>query len=522
LTTLALLALVVLVPTASAAGRSRTTGSGTIPQVTWGLIQTVRSLDYTHSGDPGSATVIFLGMQPLVQYDRIGRLLPDLATSFSTPNTTTYVYNLRPGVKFWDGHPLTTADVIYSLQQSAAKTSEISTFFAGVKSMKATGPRQVTIKLGAPNPFFRYTMAVTPIGEKAFWSAHLKDIGTPGVLNMGTGPFEFTSFSPGDSVTLDRNPDYWGREPAIQKLVIKSIVDPNTMLLAIRSHQVDGSFKLPYSEIPQYKKLSGISVQVAPEELPAYLSLDVNDPPFNDIHVRRAIAYATDKAGMVKAVLGGYGDPAPTMPPPQQWGDLMPQIKVAALYRSLPQYTFSLAKAKAEMAQSTVPNGFSTTITYPDSSPELGQALQILAQDVKSIGIDITVKQVPHSQWVNVLYTHPTPMGVQVGNWTPDYPDPADALALIYPSQNAHANSFNTANYKSKLMDALIAKQNNSVDPAVRSAAISQALKLGAVDVPYIPLWYQDFALALNSNYKYTQLGPWYVYQAWAADITTK
>jgi peptide/nickel transport system substrate-binding protein len=132
------------------------------------------------------------------------------------------------------------------------------------------------------------------------------------------------------------------------------------------------------------------------------------------------------------------------------------------------------------------------------------------------------VKQVPHSQWVQTLYNHPTPMGVQVGNWTPDYPDPADALALIYPSYNAHPQSFNTANYKSKQMDALIARQNGSVNPNVRAKAIAAALKLGATDVPYIPLWYQNFAVALNSKYRYTQLGPWYVYQAWARDITPR
>lgn len=517
-----LLALFASATGAAAPVSFRHAQAGTINQVTWGLNQTIRSLNYAHSGDPGSSTVIFLGMEPLVQYDKDGHLKPDLATSFSTPNTTTYVYNLRKGVTFWDGNPLTTADVIYSLQRFAAKDSESATFFAGVKSMKATGPHQVTIKLKAPNPFFRYTLAVTPIGEKKFWSQHLNDIGNPGVLNMGTGPFKFTSYVPGDSVTMVRNDHYWGKEPAIKKLVIKMIVDPNTMLLAVRAHQIDGSFKVPYAEISQYKQLSGVNVLIAPEELPAYLSLDTEDAPFSDIHVRRALAYATDKAGMVRAVLSGYGAPAPAMPPPQQWGDLMPQSKVRALYKALPQYTFSMASAKAELAKSSVPNGFSTTVTYPDNAPELGKALLILAQDVKSIGITINVKQVPHSQWVNVLYTHPTPMGVQVGNWTPDYPDPADALALIYPSQNAHANSFNTANYKNSQMDALIARQNNSVNPAVRANAIAQALKLAAQDVPYIPIWYQDFATVLNSKYRYSQVGPWYVYQAWAQDITPK
>jgi peptide/nickel transport system substrate-binding protein len=522
LVVLALVTVAVCVGGAVASTKTPTAKRATVAQLTWGIPQTIRGLDYSHSGDPGSASVIFLGMEPLVEYDKLGRLIPDLASSFSVRNPTTYVYNLRKVVTFWDGRPFTSADVVYSLHEYAVKGSELATFFANVASVKANGAHRVTIKLKHPDPFFRYTIAVTPIGEKAFWSQHLKTLGTPGVLNMGTGPFKFTSFTPGEGMSLVRNDHYWGRKPAIQKLTLKFIVDPNTMLLAIRSHQVDGTFKLPYQQIAQYKSLSGVAVQIAPEELTAYLSLDCGSPPYNDVHLRRALAYATDKAGMVRAILRGYGAPAPTMPPPQQWGDLMPQSKVQALYKSLPHYTFDLAKAKAELAKSSSPNGFTATVTFPDAHPELGKALQVLAQDVKSLGITLNVKQVPISEWLNTLYTHPTPMGMQVGNWTPDFPDPADALALIYLGANAHANSFNTANYKSSAMDALIGKESNSISRSVRAKAISQALKLGAVDVPYIPLWYQLFGMALNSKYRYNQFGPWYTYQAWALDITPK
>ncbi len=196
--------------------------------------------------------------------------------------------------------------------------------------------------------------------------------------------------------------------------------------------------------------------------------------------------------------------------------------KVAAFYKTIPKYPFNLAKAKAELAKSSVPHGFTANITYPNSSPELGEALQILAQDLKQIGITLNIKEIPHSQWVNVFYVHHNPLGPQVGEWTPDYPDPADALSLQYPSANAAPNSFNIANYKSKQMDALIARQNNSVKPAVRAAAIEKALKLAAVDLPYIPLFYEDFAMGLNSKYQYNQLGPWYVYQHWADYITAK
>jgi peptide/nickel transport system substrate-binding protein len=518
-----LLGLLVPVVAAAVVG---VVGAGAAPaasgQLTWGVPQTVRGLDYTHSADPGSGSVIFLGMEPLVAYTKSGALKPDLATSFSVPNPKTYVFNLRRGVRFWDGSGFTSADVVYSLQRSAAKGSEVATFFGNVASIRANGRYRVTIKLKQPDPFFRYTIAVTPIGQKKFWSSHQKTIGTPAVLNMGTGPFRFASFTPGESVSMVRNDTYWGRKPAISKLTLKFIVDPNTMLLAIRSHQVDGTFKLPYQQIQQYKTLSGVGVQIAPEELTAYFSLDTASAPFNDVHVRRALAYATNKSGMVSAILRGYGAPAPTMPPPQQWGGLMPQKKVAALYKSLPHYNFDLTKAKAELARSGSPNGFQATVTFPDAHPELGKALQVLAQDAKSIGITLDVKQIPISQWLNTLYTHPTPMGMQVGNWTPDFPDPADALALIYASANAHANSFNTANYKNKAMDALIARQAKSVNASVRAQAIARALKLAAVDVAYVPLWYQEFGMALNSNYRYGAFGPWYTYQAWALDITPR
>jgi ABC-type transport system substrate-binding protein len=103
-----------------------------------------------------------------------------------------------------------------------------------------------------------------------------------------------------------------------------------------------------------------------------------------------------------------------------------------------------------------------------------------------------------------------------------DYPDPADALSLIYPSANATKNSFNTANYKNPKMDALINEQNKSVTLSQRAAIIAKALRLAATDVPYIPLWYQQFAVALNSKYRYSNVSTWYEYQPWAEDISAK
>jgi peptide/nickel transport system substrate-binding protein len=509
---------------AADAGARATTARADIKQLTWALPEAIRGLDYTHSADGGSATVISLGMEPLVRYDLIGKLTPALASSFSTPNATTYVYNIRKGVKFWDGKPLTTADVIYSLQRAADKKggSQIASFFSDVKSMTATGASQVTIKLAKPNPFFKYSIAVTYIGEKAYWSAHLKTLGTPAGLNMGTGPFEFSGFTTGQNVTLTRNDNYWGKEPAAAKVVIDFITDPATLLLAVRSGQVDGTFNIPQQEISQYMKLPSAKVTLAPELRTAYISLDTESAPYNDVHVRRAIAYATDKVGLVKAVLGGYGQTAPAMPPPQQWGGMGSQTQVKAFYKTLPAYTFNLAKAKAELKQSATPNGFTATVPYPDSEPQLGKLLLSLSQNLKQIGVTLNVKQITSSAWFNILFSHPTPMGMQVVSWVPDYPDPADAAALIYNSAFATKNSFNTANYKNPKMDALLATQQKSVSDSVRAKAIEGILRLGATDLPHIPVWYDEIGMALSTKYSYAGFGTWFLYSPWAANITAR
>ena len=524
-------AAVLLVAAVTAAvfaqpGRSSSRGAGANSTLTWALPATIRSLDYIHSAEANTATVVALGQETLVQYDqKTGALRPNLAISWSQPNALTYVYKIRRGVKFWDGNPLTAADVAFSLGENIDPKvgSQIFTFYTSVKSIKATGPDTVVVKLKTADPFFRFAPAVTFITEKAFALAHKKDFGTPGVLVMGTGPFKFTNYTPGESVSLDRFDGYWGKKPALQHIVIKFITDDATRLLAMRSGEIDGAFSVPLAQISQWQRVSGVNITTAPELRTGYLSIDTADGPFRDVHVRRAIAYSFDKSGMVHAILHGYGAAAPAMPPPEQWAGLIPPAQVHRLYASLPQYRFSLQKAKAELAQSKYPNGFSTSIPVPDGEPTLGQAAQALAQNLAKIGIKLTLKQISSNAWFNIIYTHPKPLGLQIISFAKDYPDPADMIYLTLYSKYAVKNSFNTANYKNAIVDRAFNRQRLSTKPAVRAAAIATVLRQAAKDVPYVPFWYQDIAMAMNSNkFSYRGFGTWYLYQPWARNIVPK
>jgi peptide/nickel transport system substrate-binding protein len=517
-------AVVLLTALATGGASARVdAGSADVQHLTWALGAPIRSLEYTHSADSGTATVVSLGCETLVKYDRLGRLRPALATGFTTPNALTRVYRIRKNVRFWDGTTLTPEDVVFSLQRAASQKagSQIAAFYTAVKSITAQGDR-VVIRLKQPDPYIRYAVAVTYILQKKYWQANLKDIGTPQKLTMCTGPHRFTKFQGDGTTELVAFDGYWGGRPAVRAITLRVIVNEATRLLAMRQGEIDGSFRISQDVIDQWKRLSNARVQLAPELRTAYLSLDTAIEPWNDVHVRRAIAYSLDKAGLVRAVLRGYGEPAPTMPPPEQWGDVLPQAQVRAFYRTLPKYTYSLAKARAELRQSAFRDGFKATLPYPDSAQTNGKAALALSQSLKKIGIDLTVKEVPTDKWFATLYNHPSPMGPQIIEWGVDYPDPADALHFIYDSKAAVKNNFNTANYKSARMDRYLAQQQNSVNPKVRAAAIKKALRLAAVDLPYVPIWYQDIAMAVSTKLNYRGFGTWYLYTPWALDISAR
>ena len=493
-----------------------------VEKLTFALSAPIRSLDFYHSFDSGTATVLSNGLEGLLRYSDDGKLVPSLAESWSQPDPLTYSYKLRPGVKFWDGRPLTSADVVFSMSQHMQKKvgSELLSYYSSVKSIKAAGPNRVVIKLKAPDPFFQYVPAFQAgyIIEKKFAQAAGKKIGTPGVLTMGTGPYKFTKFVSDEGVSLARNDSYWGKKGVVKNVELKFITEDATRLLAMRSGEIDGAFGVPADQANQWQGIANVKVAFTPQLRTAFFTFDTEAAPWSDVHVRRAFAHAIDKRGLVRTVLRGHGEVANTYPPPQQWGGLLAQKQVRKLYASLPQYPFDLNKAKQELARSSVPNGFTATVVYPDSRKPIGQASLNLSQNLKQIGITLNVREATTSDWINGIYAHKD-LGIQVLTFGADYPDPANFPSLILDSKYAVANAFNVSNYKNPAVDRLLVRQAASSKPAVRASLIKQILRISAKDVPYLPVWWQDIGLALKSKYVYSGFSTWYYTQPWVTRI---
>ena len=155
----------------------------------------------------------------------------------------------------------------------------------------------------------------------------------------------------------------------------------------MQNGDIDGTFDLAISDIDQWKALGNVDVITAPSLGIFTLTLDHSAPPFDDIHVRKAIAYAVDREGLVQALLKGNGEAATALNPPEMWAGVLPLDEVKAFYATLPGYEFDLEKAKAELAQSAHPDGFEITVPGSTADPYMVNIMQSVAENLKQIGI---------------------------------------------------------------------------------------------------------------------------------------
>ena len=275
--------------------------------------------------------------------------------SWSNPNPTTWIYNLRSGVKFWDGHPLTAADVVYSLQRNLnPKVQPVNGgFFAYVKAIKATGPMQVTVTFTHPDELFNKEMATIAGGitEKAYAQAKGKLFGTAKGGVMYTGPYMLKSWSPGNQIVLQKNPNYWdpAYTPKVQTVTVKFIVDTSTLTSALLSGEVDGAYEVPSTSIPELKTASSGKLFFGPGLTVSEL-LPTGEPgPMSNPQLRTALTMAIDRTAIASAVFNGAAIPNKALTPPTAWDPTAIGIYKTA-YDALPSLTPDVAAAKKIVA----------------------------------------------------------------------------------------------------------------------------------------------------------------------------
>lgn len=495
--------------------------SAEIDSVTWTLSSAPPTLDLSTGFTLSALLAIITSLEGTMTVDDQLRLKPLLATAFRQPDPTTYVYTVRRGVRYWDGSVMTPEDVAYSFARHADPDagSQLGGYFGDFESVKVTGEDEVTITMKQPDPIFPFAVPTLAfVLPQKFVERQGRQLGVAGgstVNTMGTGPYIITSFDDTE-LTLERNDDYWGDKPPVRAAKLKFISNPQTSLLAIRSGESDGMFDLPDVGGKSWDRLPSARAVYAPGMWVDMLAFNVEAEPWNDVHVRRAVAHALDRDGYVKAFLGGHARAAAAIVAPEQWAAVATSDEVEALYARIPQYEYDLEAAKRELSQSRYPDGFTASVQYPNDEPAVGRALVSLSEALKQIGVTLNVREVTHDKWNADWHAHKD-LGLTYMSFGPDAADPVNYVALVYPSKNATENSFNVANFRSTEVDDLLDKQANSTDKRERADAIGQILEISGEDLPYLPLWWKDTGMAINDRLTYPGFNTLYYLQNWLA-----
>jgi peptide/nickel transport system substrate-binding protein len=494
-------------------------GSGEIAHLTFGYADGPRSLDPAFGLNSGSNLYnMCLGFEALMTYDEALHLTPSLAASWHTPDPSTYVYRLRDGLTFTDGSPVTPEDVKFSFERHTDQrlASSFIAYLTRLKRVEITGPREVTIRLTQPDVTFRYIPTFIVIVKKAQVEQLGKDYGTPKGIPVGTGPYEFTSFTIDQTVKSKRFERYWGKKPQVKAITWQTIADQSAQMLAIGAGDIDGVFDVS-NDIPSWERISTVRFHEAPPSSTTWISLAAQKPPWNDVHVRRAFAYSVDRAGIARAIDNGLGTPAKSLIPPLQWRGVLDGPETDRFIAGLPSYSFDLDKAKQELAKSSVPKGFSFQAAAPSSSPELVKMMEVIAQALGQIGVNLSVKELS-GQAYSGLGTNPA-YPTRIVSFLFDYPDPIE----VFNKFTTKGAATDIAHFTTPELNRLFNEQAASTDASVRARDIEQMARIAQDQVPFVPITWEGNGLALRKDLVFRSFNPYTgLVGCWASEIAPR
>ncbi len=282
---------------------------------------------------------------------------------------------------------------------------------------------------------------------------------------MGTGPWEVDGLDPTSGAQLSANPDWWGGKVPIQHISFRFFSSETSEALAMRAGEIDLVNNI--SDPRSFEATSGAKMLSATSCWTGYFAFNVESAPWDDVHVRRAVAYALNRTDIV-AANGGYAEPNYTFIPPMMLGTIASPAQVNGLLGSINLYPYSLAKAKAELAESAYPHGFSTTLLAYSYGNSL-DIYQVIAADLGKIGIKAQVKVDTLPAWHVVEGGPPKQRSATFSQNGCDSPDPSWYTLELDSAGIQDGNDL--ANYASPTIDHLIAVGDAATSPGKRFAA---------------------------------------------------
>lgn len=424
-------------------------------EITVGIAQDLDdSLDPHQTVAAGTREVLFNIFEGLVKPNSDGEMIPAVAEKYTlSEDGTTYTFTLREGVKFHNGQTVTAEDVVYSINRCAAvpegQEKPLVAAFSAVKSVEALDEKTVAVTIAQRDlEFISYmTAAIIPA-----------DYENQDTAPVGTGPFRFVSRTPQQDFVMERFEDYWGASAWLDKVTYKICENADALVMNLNGGSIDLCAHLTSAQASQLNQ--NFQVLEGTMNLVQAIYLNNQAKPFDNQLVRQALCYAIDRQGIMDMVADGHGTAVGSSIYPAFTKYFLPEL--------VDKYPHSVEKAKELLAQAGYPDGFDMTISVPNNYQPHMDTAEVVAEQLREAGINVTIQPVEWSTWLDTIYNgrqfQATVVGVDAANMT--------ARAMLERFTSDYGKNF--INYNNPAYDALFQKAINAQDEAEQTDLYKQ------------------------------------------------
>jgi peptide/nickel transport system substrate-binding protein len=468
---------------------------------------------------PSEFLVIGNLCEPLFRLKDDGTVEPGLAQRLELVTPTEIAVHIRDDAEFWNGDPVTAEDVVYSLGRAAdPKQSLVAFWTANVKSVRATGPRDVTITLKRPDSLYHRYLAtqVAMIFQEEYTEAKGDEIGTPTGGLMCSGPYQLKSWTRGESIVIERHDGWWNKaeRPKAREIEFRFVKDEATLTAALVAGEIDGTFQAPISGAAQLRSSSTGKLYVGETTLTQALMPLATDSALTDPKLREAIALSIDYQGIVKAVFKGYGRPAPNLAGPGATGIGRDAYK--ALWERQGEPKRDLERAR-QLVREAGAEGRVIRIPTSSDVEAVKAGVNTIADGLRRIGLKVEQESFSNEQYFPLLFDAKLreKFDFIFTAWNVDVGDPQTIYAwFAYPG-----GLVNTTGYDDPKVTRLLDEARAEYDDEARSDLVAQAAEQFAKTGPMITVAQRYDLLYMNN--RITGVNPFWplLFNPWAVQL---
>ena len=442
-----------------------------------------------------------------VDADGNSKIVPSLAESWDiSDDGLEYTFHLRQGVKFHNGNDFTAEDVAYTFHRMLTVEGGVNTEFIdqikGADELLAgetdtlEGVEVVddyTIKVTLKEPFAGFLASISSPGVSIYDSEATEaagdQFGMDPAVTVGTGPFEFASWSFNNQLVLTRNEDYWKGASGLPGVVIKIIPDTETQSMMFESGELD-ILDLDYAadSVDRFTETYPDQIVQGPRVGIVYFTMNFNKEPFQDVRVRKAVQMSIDRQAILDALYGGRGQVEQGIFPHGLIGFNPDQEEIK----------YDPEAAKALLAEAGYADGFDMEIAADSSASDtMTMALEIVSDQLAEVGIHAEIKNYDESTWLETRKSGE--LGSFMSTWSADYNDPDNFIYTFFG--NEEKTRIRSINYPDTEVMERVAKARTIVNEDERLAEY-KALeeKLIHEDAAWVPMFSRLHLFAVSKR----------------------